>query len=436
MKKYLRFIMIILILVLGFNTVSYAEVSISTTNVNMYINQTKNVTLNGNGVTGTVSVVSSNPNVATASVSSNWIENNSVTVSIYGKSVGNATITVSGKVANSSTGAESDYLKTISINVSSNQTSSSGNSNTNSNTNNNSNSGAQTTNSEKSNIATLSNLGIKPNDFSGFKATTYSYNVEVPNNIETIEVYANKGQSGQTISGTGKKTLKEGTNAFNVVVTAEDGKTQKTYTINVTRKQKEEDTPEETPEENTEENPMEEVYGLTELKIEGIELEPEFQTDVYEYKIELKEDIDKLDITTLATEPGADIEIAGNENLQEGENIITIIVKGDNEGKTTAYQIIVNKVLPKEETTNQNNEYFYKKIILISASAVIVIIVVILVIIKFRKNSNDSEYVKYTEFYANDMEELNKDEQIENDKEDFYDEEPKKKKRSKGKRFK
>lgn len=180
---------------------------------------------------------------------------------------------------------------------------------------------------------------------------------------------------------------------------------------------------------------MEELFGLTELKIEGFDLEPEFQTDVYEYRIKLNEDIDKLDITTLATEVGSDIEITGNENLQEGENIITIIVKGDNEGKTIAYQIIVNKILPKEETTNENNEDFYKKIILISASVLVAIIVVILVIIKLRKNSNDSEYVTYTEFYSNDMKELNKDEQIDEEEEIPY-EEPKKKKRSKGKRFK
>ena len=92
--------------------------------------------------------------------------------------------------------------------------------------------------------------------------------------FEKIKVYATpaKGQeSKQKISGTGTKTLKEGANTFNVVVTAEDGKTQKTYTINVTRKAKEEQPQEEPeqPEENSEEEPMEEVFGLTELNIEG-----------------------------------------------------------------------------------------------------------------------------------------------------------------------
>lgn len=94
---------------------------------------------------------------------------------------------------------------------------------------------SNSTNSTSS-IATLANLGIRPNDFSGFKATKTSYSTDVPNNVESVEIYATKGQSGQSISGTGKKALKEGSNTFNIVVTAEDGKTKKTYTLTINRK--------------------------------------------------------------------------------------------------------------------------------------------------------------------------------------------------------
>ena len=56
----------------------------------------------------------------------------------------------------------------------------------------------------------------------------------------------------------------------------------------------------------------------------------------------------------LATKENSNIEITGNENLKEGENIITIIVKGENEAETVTYQIIVNKTLEttKKEITN------------------------------------------------------------------------------------
>lgn len=299
---------------------------------------------------------------------------------------------------------------------------------------------------EKSKVATLSNLGIKPNDFSGFKSNKYSYDVEVPNDVEKIEIYANKGQSAQKITGTGTKTLQEGKNTFSVVVTAEAGNTQN-YTINVTRKQKQEETPVEgNPEENVDENkeetpeeePTDKTFGLTSLKIEGLEIKPEFQTDVYEYKLELKENIDKLDITTLASEANSNIEITGNENLVEGENVITIIVKSENEEKTITYQLTVNKVIKieQEESFMEN-----KKIIILSVAGIVILVIVIgIVIAKLRKEkSYDSEYIPYNGL-NNDYNETNEDvfesQEEQTYEEDINDDEYRKNKRSKGKRFK
>lgn len=91
----------------------------------------------------------------------------------------------------------------------------------------------------KSNIATLSDFGIKPHDFSGFKPNTLKYSVDVPSDTETVEIYAVKGQSGQLVAGTGIKKLKDGANTFEVVVTAEDGKTKNTYTLTINRKSNE-----------------------------------------------------------------------------------------------------------------------------------------------------------------------------------------------------
>ena len=92
---------------------------------------------------------------------------------------------------------------------------------------------------EKSNVAALSNLGIKPNDFTGFNKNKTSYNVEVPYETEKVSVYATAANNGKVTSGTGNKTLQVGANAVNVVVTAEDGKTTKTYTLNIVRKEQE-----------------------------------------------------------------------------------------------------------------------------------------------------------------------------------------------------
>ena len=268
----------------------------------------------------------------------------------------------------------------------------------------------------KSNNANLKNLGIRPNDFSGFTANKTEYAVEVPNEVENIEIYAVKGTDGQTISGTGNKTLTEGENAFNVTVTAEDGTTKKIYTINIRRKAKDETTNTEESEdttdntENGEEQPKE-VFGLSELGITGFDLDPEFKTDIFEYKLQLKEDKDKLDIITVATEANSNITITGNENLKNGENIITILVTNETGDKTATYQITVNKdIETKDNTIAEEQERIQqekqKKIIILSASAAFVVIVgVIAIIVIIKKSKASTVQIPYSNLYDEDEEE-------------------------------
>ena len=311
------------------------------------------------------------------------------------------------------------------------------NSNNNSNSGSNSNSTTQPQPQTKSNVATLANLGIKGQyDFTGFRAAKTSYSVTVPNEAESVEIYASKGQSGQKITGTGVKQLKEGTNAINVVVTAEDGTTTKTYTISIERKSAEttDNTEEKEEETSTEEQ---ESFGLKELKIEGREITPEFKTDIYEYSAELKEDKTSLELTTLPTVENAEIEVTGNEDLKDGENIITVIVKEKDTDKTATYQITVNKISNEQnitDTTINKMQLSQKKIIVICAglAVILLIIIILIIIIKKRKSANNSEEYYYSELYSNDDKEEDLQEQIEED----YEEQPKKKKRSKGKRFK
>ena len=329
--------------------------------------------------------------------------------------------------------------------------------------------GENSSETTKSNNANLKNLGITPNDFSGFTANKTEYAVEVPNEVENIEIYAVKGTDGQTISGTGNKTLTEGENAFNVTVTAEDGTTKKIYTINVRRKAKDETANTEEPEKTTdntgngEEQPKE-VFGLSELGITGFDLEPEFKTDIFEYQIQLKEDKDKLDIITVATEANSNITITGNENLKNGENIITILVTNEAGDKTATYQITVNKdietkdnIIAEEQERIQQEKQ--KKIIILSASAAFVVIVgVIAIIVIIKKSKASTVQIPYSNLYDEDEEEndgyaensidYNKydvnqektEEQIKNAEENEFDyenqEENRKSRHRKGKRFK
>ncbi len=161
----------------------------------------------------------------------------------------------------------------------------------------------------KSSNANLSDLGITPNDFKGFKPSTYNYSVTVPNDVESISVYAKvQDAKAQITSGTGNHKLDVGTNDIQVIVTAENGNTQ-TYTINITREESEKT-----------ETTTQEVSNNSDLKkleIKGYKLTPSFSADVYEYKLDVNKDVNNLDIITEGLNDKVNIEIAGNTDLKE-----------------------------------------------------------------------------------------------------------------------
>ena len=277
-RNTLRKIFIIM-LFLGFfwivpNIVNAAYISVTPSTKNAKPGQAVSVTISSDCI-GKVSLSASNGTVSTGSV---WVEGSASATVTVGSS-GTTTISARAIDMSDSAGNAVSPSGSTTITIASSSSSSGSSNSSNSSNNNGSNSGATSNNNStsKSNVATLSNLGIRPNDFSGFNANKTSYSTEVPNNVESIEIYANKGQSGQTISGTGKKTLKEGANTFNVVVTAEDGKTKKTYTITVTRKAKNNNSTENATNNETTNEITEEVtetedsekpsFGLTKLSI-------------------------------------------------------------------------------------------------------------------------------------------------------------------------
>ena len=153
----------------------------------------------------------------------------------------------------------------------------------------------------------------------------------------------------------------------------------------------------------TEENEEEEKIDLI--------LAPEFSSEVYEYTLNIPEeqnDITKLDIVAIGDKEDFTIEITGNENLVDGENIITILVKSKDGEKTAEYKIKVNKVAKtveaitepvKDETPNTGVEDNFKDIMKLVIGGFIVLIAVvgiIFVLIKFRKKEDDEEIEQFS----------------------------------------
>ena len=465
-KNTLRKVLIIMLFV-GLmwilpNIVNAAYISVTPSKTIANSGERVNVTINSDCV-GRINLSVSNGAISSDRV---WIEGGSQSVTVTVGSSGNTTITAAPQEGQMSSNGNDVNVATVrkKINISTNTNGNSNNGNstsgnngkTETNTNNNSNT--------KSNNANLLMIETQPVDFKGFSQNKQSgYSVTLENEADRITFSYKKANANSTVNiinktngDTGKTWVKvsEGENVINVIVTAEDGKTQKTYTINVTRKTKDdnstenettEETTNETTSEDEVEDPTAQAFGLTKLSIAGVELQPQFQTDVYEYRIELKENLDKLDIKAIATEENANVEITGNENLQDGENIITILVKGDTEDKNVAYQIIVNKSVEKQEETNTNANKI-KNIIIVSTVAVLVLIVIIIIVVSKVKSKKNEAFIPYGGvFEDNDVNENdsfnnydnNNDSNIEenNDFEEYEEEKPKKK-RSKGKRFK
>jgi len=198
----------------------------------------------------------------------------------------------------------------------------------------------------KSSNANLSNLGIRPNDFTGFKRDTTSYNVSVPYSVEKIEVYASKAEDSQTVEGTGTKTLNEGSNVFSVTVTAEDG-SQKEYRITVVRLAKEEENPEVTEPETKVE------VALASLQIVSVKLNEAFNPNVYEYTATADPDAKEVIVSGSANVENAIVDVEAPEEFKDGENVITITVKSKDSDDKKVYVI---KVMKGEEEKEEENK--------------------------------------------------------------------------------
>ncbi len=374
------------------NSSNAAYVSIKPSTTSASPGQTVTLTISSDCV-GRVNLTASNGSLSSDRV---WIENNNATATITVGNSGTTVITATAQNGAMSSGGSdvpvSPSSASISIKTASTTTNNGAVANNTTTTN-------QEPNKKSSN-ANLSNLGIKPNDFTGFKAGTTSYNVTVPSDVEAVEVYATAQDSKSKIAGTGKKQLQEGENKLEVTVTAEDG-TKKTYTINVTKSGKTENTEEneETEENKENEETKESSKGLSELKIENLELTPKFQTDIYEYTLKYVGTETTLDINAIATDVNYIVEITGNKDLQEGENIITILVSDAEENTIATYQIKVNKSIAEEtemqeEEQNINENQKQNKIIIIGAIIFIIIIsFIIFIIVRHRRNKRwEEEY--------------------------------------------
>ena len=129
---------------------------------------------------------------------------------------------------------------------------------------------------------------------------------------------------------------------------------------------------------------------LSKLEIEGYELE--FNKDTLEYSIKVSSDVETLDITAVAEDAGARVNIYGNSDFKEGENTVTVVVTAE-DGSERTYTITVDKEAKKEvvdknedntEEENGNNQ-LEKTIIII----LIILVIIGLLYLIFKKDDEE-----------------------------------------------
>ncbi len=223
----------------------------------------------------------------------------SKTFSFTPKSAGTYKVNLNGDVTDAND-KESKIGKSVTVTAKPKVTSVNNNTNTNNNnntTNNNNSNGSNNNNTStkvKSSNANLSILGVKPSkyDFTGYRWSVTEYNVTVPNDVTKLTVYATPASSKARYSVSGNTGFKVGTNVITVKVTAENGNTKK-YKIYVTREAEEEETIPNVTDDNTDnedEMEPEEGIGLESLEIKGYSLDKDFDSNIFNYKVEIGED--------------------------------------------------------------------------------------------------------------------------------------------------
>ena len=356
--KFLLFFVILLFIFLGTKS-DAASINISTSKSSVSPGESFTVTVSVSNGAGSVTTTVSNGSGGMT----DFLDNSSYSFTCTAGSSGTVNITASGTVADYTTEQDENPSASASVSIvaSSGDSGNSGNSGSgDSGSSDSGNSGGTTVSAP-----TLSNLGIRPHDFSGFKSGTTSYSVTVPNDCTSVTIYANSNNG--SITGTGTVTLKEGTNRYTVTVSNSAG--SKDYTLSIIRQTQDSEIIPNTIEDEGEDEETEntsEGIGLTGLRITGYNFEEEFQSETYEYTVKIPEGLTEAElediknsITAITNTDEAYVEIETTLN-EDGSAVITLRVK-DDEREYSTYTInfvideSVEETVAVAGTTTSNN---------------------------------------------------------------------------------
>ncbi len=151
--------------------------------------------------------------------------------------------------------------------------------------------------------------------------------------LSELEVIAIPENTNANIKIAGNTNFKEGLNKIIIEVISPDETNKTTYTISVTKTK----------------NLETANANLETLAIEDVTLEPEFINDIYQYSASVSNTTENLNILAIPEKQNAKVEMNGGENLQYGNNLVSIQVTAENGYTLKQYKINVYKRNEEEQ---------------------------------------------------------------------------------------
>ncbi len=224
----------------------------------------------------------------------------------------------------------------------------------------------------------LSNGELNPQ----FDYLTTTYSVVVSEDVQKMEIEAIPLEETSKVEIIGDIDLKLGSNKVIILVTAEDGETTRTYTLNITRGNIEKA--------NT---------NLKSIDVEGLKLIPNFTNSKTEYVVVIDKNRTSVKVKAVPENANAKVSVTGNEDFTRKDNLIKIIVTAEDGITQKEYNIIASKKINEEEqnlTTEDNivmleqNNIKVINIALLILTTIIVSIV-IYIVKKRKEKKNEKE---------------------------------------------
>lgn len=167
-----------------------------------------------------------------------------------------------------------------------------------------------------------------------FTPDTLEYTLTVPNSKDEITFIAFAESNKVSVSGTGTYNLIPGENVFNFVVTSPDNHLL-TYTVKVIREK-------------------DDNNYIKNLQVNGL-INPSFDRDTEEYTVDIRKELDNLDLVIELESTKASYEVLGNSNFKDIDELNEVIIRVTAENGSTRDYVL--------NTYKRHDAYFSNRLL-------------------------------------------------------------------------